>query len=456
MSLAHALVIAMTTIMVVFLVVNSFQALLIAMAAPELWSHWQLADDEYFHTLVGTDALPPISVVATLHGSRTDAVRMATMLLELDYPRHEVVIVSDAASAETIAALAAAFDLYEVPPAFAVSLRTRPVRAYYRSRSHPRLLLIDKEEGGRGDAMNAGMNAARYPHALAVGGNLVFERDALLRLSRPFLLDRSVAAVASTLRPANGAVVENGRLVPGTPRGWLVGSQSIEYLRNFRFQRLGWNRLASNLIFPGNTAIFKREHVFAVGGFRTDVPIPGLDLAIRVHRHLTDTGVNPRMAVIPDQVAWTLIPQTLATVGRARQRWQRGVWKALRANLVVCANPEYGAFGMLAIPYLWIAILVLPFLELAGYVGLVAGAAAGVLDAPFIGAYLAAVIGYGILLSIWTVILQAVAAERAGGLRDTGRLFFFAVVESLGYRQIMQWYRATAFLADRTPTPTNG
>jgi cellulose synthase/poly-beta-1,6-N-acetylglucosamine synthase-like glycosyltransferase len=454
--LAHGIALSLTIIMIVFLGVHSFQALLLAMAAPELWSHWQLADDEYFHALVGSEALPPISVIATLHGDHHDPVRFATMLLELEYPRHEVVLVSDDASREMLATLTDAFELYEVPPAFAVSLRTRPVRAYYRSRTQPRLLLVDKERGGRGDAMNAGMNAARYPHALAVGGNLVFERDALLRLSRPFLLDRSVAAVASTLRPANGAYVEGDRLVPGTPRGWLLGSQTIEYLRNFRFQRLGWNRLASNLLFPGNTAIFKREHVFALGGFRPDAPHPGLDLAVRLHRHLADTGVNPRMPVIPDQVAWTLIPEQLAAVGRARQGWQVGLRAALRENLALTGNPEYGSFGVLAVPYFWLAILALPYLELAGYVLLAIAIAIGAVGAQFVTAYLAAVLGYGILLSVWTVILQAVASERTGGLRDVGRLFFFAVVESLGYRQAMQWYRATAFFADRTPTPNHG
>ncbi len=445
----------MTAIMMFFLIVNSFQALLLMLAIPELWSHWQLADDEYFHALVGTEALPPISVVATLHDDDADAPALARMLLELQYPRHEVVLVSDStgdSGSDTLATLTSEFDLYEVPPAFTVNLRTQPVRAYYRSRTYPRLLCVDKEPGGRGDAINAGLNASRYPHALAVWHNIIFEPDALLRLTRPFLLDRSVAAVGGILRPVSGASIQDNRLVAARVHGWALGSQTIEYMRTFLFQRLGWNRLASNLIFPGNTVLFKREHMFSVGGFDPDTIIPGVDLDIRLHRHLTDKGINPRMPVIPDQIAWARVPEDVAGIARARRSWQRCLWRALREVAPVPFNPEFGAFGMLALPYFWIAIIIAPFVELAGYAGLVVGAVTGVLDTPFIAAYLAAVVGYGILLSVWTVTLQLLTFQRTAHRREIARLLLFAVVESLGYRQLMAWYRASSFFVDRPPT----
>lgn len=451
----------MTVIMVFFLVLNSFQALLLMFAVPELWSHWQLADDEYFHALVGTEALPPISIIAAVHSSEQDAVALAHMLLELNYPRHEVVLVSESAAQgvreRTLDGLTRAFDLYEVPPAFTVTLRTQPVRGYYRSRTHPRLLYLDKEPGGQGDAINAGLNVARYPHALAVADNIVFEPDALLRLTRPFLLDRSVAAVGGTLRLANGTQVESGRLVPGPVRGWAVGCQTIEYMRNFLFQRLGWNRVASNLIFPGNTVLFKREHVFAVGGFDPNISLPGVDLDVRLHRHLTEKGINPRMPVIPDQIAWVRVPEDLRGIAAARRRWQRGMSRSLRDTRAVAGDPEFGAFGMVALPYFWVAIVAAPVLELLGYVGLAVGIVTGAFDTPFVVAYLASVVGYGMLLSVWTVILQTLTFQRAARKQEVARLILFAVVESLGYRQLEAWYRVSAYFTGRSRpqlTPT--
>lgn len=456
MSIADILLAVMTTIMIVFLVINSFHAILLMCAVPELWSHWQLADDEYFHALVGSEALPPISVVATLRHPQPDAVGFARMLLELDYPRFEVILVVNAAASESLRELQTALDLYEVPPAFTINLTTQPVRAYYRSRTHPRLLCLDKPAGALGDALNAGINAARYPHAMSTGPNVVFESDALLRLARPFLLDRSVACVAGILRPANGARLEDGRFVAGRVRGWVMGCQTVEYLRNFVFQRLGWNRVASNIVFPGNTVLFKREHVFGVGGFDPSDETPGLDLAVRLHKYLTDTGVDAMMPVIPDPVAWSIVPEDMADIGRARQRWLRGLWRALAHHAEMFANPEYGGFGLIVVPYLWLAIIIAPILELAGYVGLAAGLATGALDSSFAGAYLAAVVGYGILLSVWTVVFQAISFQRADQTGDIVRMLAFAVIESLGYRQILALYRTTSYFADRKPKHTNG
>jgi len=430
---------ALTTIMVLFLVVHSFQALLLACAVPELWSHWRLGEDEYFRTLVGSDALPPISVIATVAGGGGDAVRLTEMLLALEYPRHEVVVVHDGSDDGTMERLHEALSLYQVAPAFAVHLRTERVLGYYRSHRHQRLLVVDKTRGGRADAMNAGMNAARYPHALAVGRNIEFEPDALLRLTRPFLLNRDVVAVAGALRPADAPA-----------NGWLGGLQRVEYLRTFLHQRLGWNRVASNLLFPGNAAVFKREHIFAVGGFRRDVEVPALDLAIRLHRHLTGLGVNPRMPVLPDRIARTRVPGDTARLRHARQAWQRGLVRALAASVGMTLNPEYGAFGVVALPYFWVAIVLAPVLELVGYVLLLWAILAGAATAGFVAAYLAAVLGYGMLLSVWSVVLEAVSDTSQDG--SVARLLACALAESFGYRQRIAWYRATAFLA-RRPAP---
>lgn len=456
MTIASMLFALMMTIMVFFLVINSFHAILLMCSVPELWSHWQLADDDYFHALVGSEALPPISVVAALRPAQSDPVQFAQMLLNLDYPRFEVILVVDGAAGQGLSELVAAFELYRVPPAYTINLKTQPIRAYYRSRLHPRLLCLDKESGPAGDAINAALNAARYPHTVAAASNVVFEPDALLRLSRPFLLDRSVACVGGILRPANHARMANGRIVPGRIRGWTVGCQTIEYLRNFMFQRLGWNRVASNIVFPSGAVLFKREDVFALGGFDPAEETPGLDIAIRLPKYLTDIGINARMPVIPDPVAWTVMPEDLATIGHARQRWVRGLLGSLSRNPSLFSNPEYGAFGVIAVPYLWLGIIIAPFLEVLGYAGLAVGLLTGVLDSSFAWAYLASVVGYGILLSVWTVVFQAISFQRTDQTGDIVRLLAYAVIESLGYRQMMALYRTTAYFAEHQPKHTNG
>ncbi len=443
MSAAVVLRDAVVVLTIFFLVINSFQALLLMFAVPELWSDWQLSDDDYFRELVGSDALPPVSVVATLAPGSASIRGAARMLLDLDYPHHEVLLVTD--GSEGVVSSLAALELYEIPPAFAVTLKTQRVRAYYRSRAEPRLIVVDKVAGGAGDALNAGINAARYPYVLSVGADVSLYRDALLRLTRPFLLDRAVVATAAALRP-----------VYGTARGWVSGSQTVEYLRSFLFQRLGWNRVASNLIFPGNASLFRREDVFGVGGFDPEAAIPDLDLAVRLHRHLADLGVNPRMTVIPDDVGSTRLPDNLHDISVVRRRWELELVKALKVGAGMTGNPEYGAFGLIAIPYFWLAVVVLPFAELIGYALVVLILLFDRHDSVAAVAYLAAVIGYGMLLSVWTVVIHALTVRRADSRGETSRLLYYAIAESLGFRQVMAWIRASSFFGDRSTSPTNG
>lgn len=456
MTIAVALLGVMTAIMIFFLALNSFHALLLMCAVPELWSHWQLADDEYFHALVGAEALPPVSVLVSLHGSPIDPVEAATMLLALDYPRFEVVLVVDGEDGSALRDLAAEFQLYKVPAAFTINVKTRPVRTYYRSRVHPRLLCLDMASTFFGDALNAAMNAARYPHAVVAGKSVFFERDALLRLSRPFLLDRTVACASGMLRPAIGAHLRDGQIVRAPGSGWVNGCQTIESLRTFVFQRLGWNRMASNFVLPSNPVMFKREHVFGMGGFDPDSETPGIDIAMRLPRFLSDNGINGTMPVIPDPVAWYITAGDARSVGRTRREWLRGLVQSLVDNSGMLVNPEYGAFGMIAMPYFWLGIIVAPVLELLGYAGLIVGLAFGALSASFAWAYLASVVGYGILLSIWSVVFQVIFFPAEGRPGAVGRLFVYAVVESLGYRQLLVLFRATAYFFDRQPNHRHG
>jgi hypothetical protein len=155
-------------------------------------------------------------------------------------------------------------------------------------------------------------------------------------------------------------------------------------------------------------------------------------------------------------VAWSLIRDDIAGIGRARQRWNRALRGALGRHAKMFGNPEYGAFGVVAVPYLWLGIIIAPVLELAGYIGLAIGLATGALDSSFAWAYLASVVGYGILLSVWTVVFQVISFRWRDDAGEIARLLAYAVIESLGYRQIMALYRATAHFADRQPKNPNG
>ena len=433
-------------ILVYFVALNSFYALLVLLAIPEIWRHWHIADDEMMGGLLGSDAMPPLSILAPAYNEALTINASTLSFLTLQYPRHEVIVVNDGSRDDTLAELIREYDLYAVPPTVVGALPTKPVRGYYRSRRFAKLFVVDKENGGKADSLNAGLNAARYPYVLAVDADTLVEPDALMRLTRPLLLGRRVAAVGGTIRVANACRIEYGRVVQASvPRGWLPGIQTVEYLRAFLFGRLGWNRLGGNMIISGAFGLFRREHLLAIGGYRTTTVGEDMDLVVRLRRYLIRERLPDEVQFIPDPVAWTEVPATAAVLGRQRERWHRGLIDILMQNRGLMLNPQFGAMGLLAYPYFFFGEMLAPVVEVAGYVLLVLGLALGNVDPTFAPLFLLCAIAYGALLSFWAIALEEFTFRRYQSRADLFRLCWFALLEPFGYRQLNVWFRLKAF-----------
>ena len=247
-------------ILLFFLVLNSFYALLLVLSIPEIWEQTRLAEDEDFQRLMQSDALPPITILVPAHNESATIEASVTAILTLEYRNFEIIVVNDGSKDDTLERLRNAFDLYEVPRTYPETIATKPLRALYRSRTRTRLLVLDKENGGKADSLNAAINASRFPLVIAVDADTLIEPDALLRLTRPFLLGRHIAAVGGTVRVANGCTVKDGRVIDArVPGRFLPGVQVVEYLRAFLFGRLGWNRLGAASSSPAHSACSARN-----------------------------------------------------------------------------------------------------------------------------------------------------------------------------------------------------
>ena len=433
-------------ILVYFLALNSFYALLLVLSIPEIWEQTRLAEDEDFQRLMQSDALPPITILVPAYNEQKTIEASVTAILALHYRNYEVVVVNDGSKDETLEALRHAFDLYEIPRTYPETIPTKPLRALYRSRARTKLVVIDKENGGKADSLNAAINASRFPLVIAVDADTLIEPDALLRLTRPFLLGRRIAAVGGTVRVANGCVVKHGQVTDArVPRGMLPGVQVVEYLRAFLFGRLGWNRLGGNLIISGAFGLFRKDHLLAVGGYDATSIVEDLDLVVRLHRYLRSHKVRYEIPFIPDPVAWTEVPESLQVLARQRGRWQRGLVAAMWQYRGMLFNPRYGRVGLIAVPFYTFGEMLAPLVEVFGYGITIAGLALGVVNVSFALLFILVAWGYGMLLSLWAVVLEEVSFHRYRRFGDLVRLVLFATLENFGYHQCGVWWRLRAF-----------
>ena len=426
--------------------VNSFFALLLVLAGPQLFAHWRFGSEDVLTRSLTSSAAPRVSIIVPAYNEAVSIVDSLRSLLTLRYPYFEVVLVNDGSKDDTLQRLIDAYDLYEVPPAVMRRLRTQKVRAYYRSRTWTKLLVVDKINGGKADSLNVALDAARFPYVLACDADTLIEPDALLRLTRPFLFDQKIAAVGGTIRVVNSCTVRDGRVTEArVDSRWLPGVQTVEYLRAFLFGRLGWNLLGGNLNISGAFGLFRRDYLTEILGYATSTVTEDFEVSVRLLRHLKEDKIKAHVAFIPDPVAWTEVPTSLKVLGRQRERWHRGLIATLVTHRKVLFNPRYGGTGMVAMPYYLFCEMLGPLVETIGLVLTIAGTAVGLLAPKYAVAFFVVTYLYGIVLSLAAVLMEEATFHKYRRPADSLRLVLFAIIEPLGFRQITVWFRLKAF-----------
>jgi cellulose synthase/poly-beta-1,6-N-acetylglucosamine synthase-like glycosyltransferase len=393
--------------------------------------------------LVKAKSLPGISLLVPAYNEELTIVDNIRSLLTLRYPRYEIVVVNDGSKDGTTAAVIAAFGLQRVELRRPHPAPCRPIRGLYRNPDYPTLLFIDKENGGKADALNAAMNYARHPLICGVDADSLLDHQALLKAVRPFAEDPgSLIAVGGTIRIANGSTVHGGTVVAeGAPRQLVPLFQVVEYLRAFLIARLAFSRLHTVSIISGAFGLFQRNAVLQVGGYAHGTVGEDMELIVRLHRHFREKGEPYDIRFIPDPVCWTEAPDTLRVLRRQRTRWQRGLCEVLWRHREMILHPRYGRVGLIGLPLFVVFDLVGPVLNLAGFLLLPVFWATGLLDLSFLAAYFAVEVLGGVFLSMMALVLAELTLFRTTRKRDMAFLAFGAIAENFGYRQLNQLWR---------------
>ncbi|MBO9539942.1 glycosyltransferase family 2 protein [bacterium] len=380
---------------------------------------------------------PPISILVPAYNEALIITTTVRSLLQLNYSEYEILIVNDGSGDGTLEELTREFALQPFPEAFHDVLKTRPVRGVYHSKTHPKIRVIDKENGGKADALNSGINLARYPLFCVVDADSILQRDSLQRVVQPFIEDPATVAAGGTIRIANGCKVESGFLAkPGLPRNYLARFQVIEYLRAFLFGRLGWASLNALMIVSGAFGLFNKDRVVEAGGYRTDSIGEDMELIVRLHRKLKLAGIPYRITFLPDPLCWTEVPEDLKTLKNQRIRWQRGLGESLLNNRQLLFHPKAGAIGWIAFPFLLFFEWLGPVIELTGAAFMVVGFWQGTISYVALGVYLFVSLGLGILLSVNAILLEEISFHLYPSFLHLLILMGFILAESLGYRQL--------------------
>lgn len=430
-------------ILAFFLAINVVYITLLILSFYNIKRYRRSTDNEQWRRIIQSPLTVPVSILAPAYNEQHSIVESIHSLLALEYANYDVIVINDGSKDETLDVVISHFGLSQLPVQIEYAIACKTIRGVYRSPDYPRLVLVDKVNGGKADALNAGINISANPLFCAIDADSVIEGNALLRVVRPFLeRPNETVAVGGMIRIANGCHFAHGQVrAIGFPSSNLARFQSVEYVRAFLFGRSGWSQVGTLLVISGAFGIFKRQVVVDVGGYRHDTVGEDMELVFRMHRHLRDRGIPYRIEFLPDPVCWTEVPEDLKTLARQRNRWQRGLMDSLRFHKKMLFNRRYGVIGMIGMPYFVIFELLGPVIEILGLIVVPLSFAFGFIDVPFFALFLALAILLGTMLSIAAAVLDDISFERFPRLSQVLGLVFYGLAENFGYRQLTLLWR---------------
>lgn len=464
-----------------FILYNGYMLMLIALSARQVRRRvaGHFVDD--LDLIDHSDYTKPLTMIVPAFNEEVTIVDSVTNLIHCDYPRFEVVVVNDGSSDNTLEGLRQAFRLRRTDLPYRDAIGTARVRGMYLATvplppNVSQLVVIDKENAGKADALNAGINASTSPYFVSLDADSILDQRALKELMRMVQEDPGIVAVGGQVAIANGCTIRGGRVVSvGLPTHPWSRFQMVEYLRSFTTGRTGLDRLDSILILSGVFAVFEKETVIRAGGYltplvqhrlvgeyvgmRAGTVCEDMEIIVRLHRFVRDKLRPRRIAFLPHPVAWTEVPEKLESLRKQRGRWYRGLRESLFYHRDMLFRRKYGRIGWFALPTFWVFEYYGPIIEAFGYlfvvVFLVMEKIFGIpiLNERYAVAFLLASLGWGTLVNVFAVLVGAwrfrygLADRLQRGLlpfnrrRDVLILLGYAVLENFFWRLLTLYWR---------------
>lgn len=387
------------------------------------------------YNLIATNAnAPNFSVIAPAYNEGMTVVENVRSLLSLYYHNLEIIIVNDGSRDDSMDKLIAAYELESVPFFIQGNIETKAIKGIYKSKNSAfkKLIVVDKENGGKADALNVGVNISSGDYIVCIDVDCILEQDALLKLAKPFLeqTDKRVIACGGVIRLANNCKIENGKVVDiNLPQSWLGRTQALEYIRAFVLGRMAWSRASGLILISGAFGAFDKQIVLACGGYDSQTVGEDIELVVRMRRYMEEEKLPYEVVNIPDPLCWTEVPESKEVLKKQRNRWMRGTMETLWKHRKLMFNPKYGKLGMLSIPYWFFFEFLGPLIEFFGYIVFIVFFFLGIINWTFFFALFALVISSGILYSIYAILVDLVSHQVYSKKQDLSKLITTAILE---------------------------
>ncbi|WBL26979.1 glycosyltransferase family 2 protein [Zunongwangia sp. HGR-M22] len=398
-------------------------------------------DDEI--SLLQASELPSVSILAPAYNEGLNIVENVRSLLTINYPSFEIVIINDGSKDDTLQRLKDEYDLEKQDYFFHYFIKSKTIKGVYKSKNtaFKNLLVIDKENGGKADALNTGINVCSYDMICCIDVDCILEHDAMLKLVKPFLNNsKKVIASGGVIRVANDCVIEDGRIIDvRLPSKFVARVQVIEYFRAFLMGRMAWSRVDGLLLISGAFGMFDKQLAIEAGGYNHNTVGEDMELLVRMRRMMREKKIPYKVGFVPDPLCWTEVPQSWEILKRQRNRWTRGTAETLMIHKKMIFNPKYGVLGLLSTPFWLFFEWMAPLIEFTGTIFFILLLWFGLISWNFFLTFLGVVYAFAVLFSVTALFFEEYSFQQYKKPKYIFKLIGTAFLEPLIYHPFVMW-----------------
>ena len=393
----------------------------------------------------------PVSILVPAYNEEVTIVDSIESLLQLDYRLYEIIIVDDGSSDDTVKVLVEHFKMRMVHRPIRKRLICEQEKAVYKAEGlRVPVTLISKHNGGKGDALNMGINASSYPYFLCIDADSMLQADSLEKIVQPVMEEDNVVAVGGLVRAAQSLKIKDGKRV-GYRMPWnlVTSMQIMEYDRSFLAARILMDRFNGNMIISGAFGLFKKDMVIAAGGYDRETLGEDMELVVRLHVFCRNNKIPYSVRYEPDAVCWSQVPESLGDLRKQRRRWHLGLFQSLMKHRKVFMNPVYGWLGMVSYLYYLLYELLSPIFQVVGWAAMAASAVTGILNWDFMIRFYLMYTMYNAVLTITIFFQRIYTLNLKMSALDAVKAVVVCVLENVFFRLFLDVVRVTAFIGYR-------
>lgn len=397
-------------------------------------------------SLTDSLAMPPVTVIIPAFNEEKNILEALYSLFKSNYPNLFIIVVNDGSTDNTLKILTETFNLHKISVLIPPLIETRgEVKNCYISEFQINMLVIDKENTGKSDSLNIGVNLCRTPLFITLDADSIIEADAINNIVFSMLTKPYTIAIGGAVYILNGCTYKNGEITEvKLPHHPLYALQATEYLRSFLFSRSGWNSLGGALCYAGTFTLFEHREIIKIKGFEDHNTAQDFEIITHLHAYKRVHKAKYNISYTPAASVWTDVPGTFKEFWIQRTNWQKDTLKSLLKHKRMLFNPRYGIIGLYTYPFYLFGETLSAVVEFTAYLSVIVSWFLGILNLQWVIIFFTVCWGLVNLITMVTAFISFITFNKYMHLRDMFWMLFWVAVESFGFRQYHVICRMTA------------